>query len=480
MTAIMPEGIVIFWPPNAVVVAALILSRPRYWLWFVSAGMIGEFLADIGHYPIWQIAGFASVNALEATLSAFIVRFVLLRGKSYKDITINLSLGMVGVFLFVSPPIAALCGAAIYAFGDASISYWAFWRVWWFGDAIGLLLITPFLLAWLTRDDSALIHWRTQFFEIAASAAATLLLSAVVFLSPASWPYWTGMPSLLLPLIAYLAIRFGQRGATSALVVIAFTAAFGATNELGAYTHIGTQAETVVVMQEFLLTAAVLAFFLSTSFRQLSIAISDLKHERALLEERVSERTQSLNDAKVRAEILAHTDVLTDINNRRSFIEKVEYINSQAKRFDQPYSIIMLDVDRFKDVNDTYGHEMGDAALTLIGKIMKDTIRTVDIAGRIGGEEFAICLPDTKSEFAAVLAERLRKIVSDTPVTAYGKTVSMTISLGVSTYRDKEDTLGQVLRRADVALYKAKESGRNAVEVALDKQPTTEMSPVLD
>ncbi|WP_139134843.1 sensor domain-containing diguanylate cyclase, partial [Magnetovibrio blakemorei] len=433
-TTIMPEGIAIFWPPNAVIVAALILSRPRHWIWFVGAGIIGEFLADFGHFPIWQIAGFALVNALEATLTAFFIRFVLLRGKSYKDISIDLSLGMVGVFLFVSPPIAALCGAAIYELGDESISYWAFWRVWWFGDAIGLLLITPFLLAWLTRDERALIHWRTQFFEIVASAAATLLLSAVVFLSPASWPYWTGMPSLLLPLIAYLAIRFGQRGATAALVVIAFTAAFGATNELGAFTHIGTQAETVVAMQEFLLTAAILAFFLSTSFRQLSIAIFDLKRERALLEERVRERTQSLSDAKVRAEILAHTDVLTDINNRRSFIEKGEYINKQAKRFGQSYSIIMLDVDRFKDVNDTYGHEMGDAALTLIGNIIKDTIRTVDIAGRIGGEEFAICLPDTKSEFAVVLAERLRTIISETPVIAHGQTVFLTISLGVSTY----------------------------------------------
>ncbi|WP_460018702.1 sensor domain-containing diguanylate cyclase [Magnetospira thiophila] len=463
---IMPEGIASFWPPNAVIIAALILSPTRRWPLFVAAGIASEFLADIGHFPLWQIFGFAMVNAGEALFSSALIRFVVLKGKPFQGLTVNLSLALAVIFLFMATPLAALGGAALYYIGDDTLSYWEFWRVWWFGDAIGLLLITPLLLTWLTQDRQSLFHFRAPLSEFLVAATAILVLSGIVFLSPASWPQWTNTPSLVLPLLAWVALRFGPREAATALVGVAFIAAAGTTNGLGAFAGAGTQAHIVILLQEFLLTAAALSVLLGTAFRQLSLAHSDLRQERNLLEERVKERTRELHDAKQSAEILSRTDGLTKLNNRRAFMDECDEVNSRALRYGHPYSFIMIDLDFFKTVNDNHGHAMGDAALKIVATIIKESIRNLDIAGRLGGEEFAICLPDTSSDAAEILAERLRKTIANTPVTAQGKETSLTASLGVSTFQAEDKEFETVLNRADSALYKAKDSGRNAVVVA--------------
>jgi len=158
---------------------------------------------------------------------------------------------------------------------------------------------------------------------------------------------------------------------------------------------------------------------------------------------------------------LSTTDPLTGIKNRRSFFESSEKFFKLARRKGLALSIIMLDIDFFKKVNDTYGHIVGDEILKFISKIIEKELRDSDIFARYGGEEFIILLPDTDIEGAFKTANKLRKIVEDTPYEGDVE-VSITISLGVAQL-ENEKIFNDLIKKADKALYKAKDSGRNIV-----------------
>ncbi len=180
------------------------------------------------------------------------------------------------------------------------------------------------------------------------------------------------------------------------------------------------------------------------------------------LESKVNERTRELVEARKQAEVLARTDELTGLHNRRSFLYQGNGIQKQANRNKSVYAIIMLDIDFFKKINDTYGHGIGDEAIKAVGKKIEGIIRETDIAGRIGGEEFSVILPETDSEMAITLAEKLRLGFTEIAVSAANVTVKLTASLGVADSK-QNPSLEDVMARADSALYKAKHQGRNRV-----------------
>lgn len=184
------------------------------------------------------------------------------------------------------------------------------------------------------------------------------------------------------------------------------------------------------------------------------------KAEQALAASRLE-----LEKEKRKAEELARTDPLTGLKNRRAFFEAGGNIGEHAQRYKHSYSVIMIDVDHFKYINDTYGHSTGDKALVIIAETIVQVIRTVDIPGRIGGEEFAIVLPETSIKEALKLAERLRIAFANSVLQSGDKTVKFTASLGVSENDTHRTSLESVLKHADKALYKAKEKGRNQVVV---------------
>jgi diguanylate cyclase (GGDEF)-like protein len=125
----------------------------------------------------------------------------------------------------------------------------------------------------------------------------------------------------------------------------------------------------------------------------------------------------------------------------------------------------MLDIDEFKKVNDSYGHEAGDLALQQVAAVTKSSLREIDLLGRMGGEEFAALLPNTSLEEAILSAERVRQIIANTPFVTPGQdlSISITISVGVATITDQMSGVGDLLRNADAALYRAKHNGRNCV-----------------
>jgi diguanylate cyclase (GGDEF)-like protein/PAS domain S-box-containing protein len=160
----------------------------------------------------------------------------------------------------------------------------------------------------------------------------------------------------------------------------------------------------------------------------------------------------------------AHQDYLTGLCNRRYFLELGELELSRTQRYGNALCLLMLDIDHFKSINDSHGHKAGDKVLQTFGKVCQETLRDVDIVGRLGGEEFAILLPQTGLEKAVEAAERLRDIIGGTDVMlAAGLPLRFTVSIGVTLLKGNDVNIDMLLDQADKALYEAKQTGRNKV-----------------
>lgn len=160
---------------------------------------------------------------------------------------------------------------------------------------------------------------------------------------------------------------------------------------------------------------------------------------------------------------MAITDSLTNLNNRRHFFQLGEYEFKRARRNARPMAVLMMDIDYFKRVNDTFGHAVGDQVLRTVADICLTIVREVDIPGRYGGEEFVVLLPESDLDGAHVVASRLREAVEDSPILTERGTVQVTISIGIAEISDRHEDLDVLLDEADQALYIAKMQGRNRV-----------------
>ena len=162
-------------------------------------------------------------------------------------------------------------------------------------------------------------------------------------------------------------------------------------------------------------------------------------------------------------EKIAITDSLTDVHTRRHLMERLQEELSRSKARKIKMSVLMIDVDHFKSFNDQYGHLTGDQILRKMAQILKENIREIDIAGRFGGEEFCVLLPDTDRDGAQYAAERIRQATEKTAIEAYDNTVKATVSIGLATFPKDGQNIDELIEKADQALYQAKQSGRNRV-----------------
>lgn len=176
----------------------------------------------------------------------------------------------------------------------------------------------------------------------------------------------------------------------------------------------------------------------------------------------------SLERARLFQEVqsLAHTDPLTGLQNRRSLFELGRVELARARRMNRPFCCMMLDVDHFKQVNDTYGHPVGDQVLREFADRCKISVREMDLIGRYGGEELIVLLPETDRETAMQVAERLRAAVAATPIKILDAEIAVTVSIGVATQDENTNQLETLIARADQAMYIAKHRGRNQVAIS--------------
>jgi diguanylate cyclase (GGDEF)-like protein len=201
-----------------------------------------------------------------------------------------------------------------------------------------------------------------------------------------------------------------------------------------------------------------------------ALSINRSVRDAILSHQRVLQLTQDLNSVLVseralREEVkqLSLTDELTGIFNRRGITENLEVEVARSRRLGTPLSLLMLDIDRFKPINDTFGHATGDEVIRTVAQALKKELRETDVLGRFGGDEFIVVLPALELEGAIAAAHRLRQSVQFSAIEMLARGVSITISVGVATCRPTDSTV-HLMSRADGALYAAKENGRNRIE----------------
>lgn len=190
------------------------------------------------------------------------------------------------------------------------------------------------------------------------------------------------------------------------------------------------------------------------------------------LERLVGERTLDLEEALRQVTHLARTDPLTGLLNRRAFTEHAQVALTSAKRHGRHTGVVMCDLDHFKSLNDTYGHQAGDVVLVATANAIRTCVRESDILARFGGEEFIILLTETTPERVRDVGERYRTAVRDLPITDLvpSKQTPQTVSVGIALFPGHAASLDELIRAADDALYKAKDAGRDQVCIALGRE----------
>lgn len=200
---------------------------------------------------------------------------------------------------------------------------------------------------------------------------------------------------------------------------------------------------------------------LATKYRKLLAEFQKLESEYEK-----TKRTLEIREIEVRAILaqaheLANTDVLTFLPNRRKIISTLQEEVIRSNRYDTPLAVSILDIDHFKNVNDTYGHTAGDQVLRSVAACLRTQIRHPDTIGRYGGEEFLIVLPNSEMQAAAEQASRLCQQIRNFRIDVNEQVTSVTISIGVAQFKVGQETWDELLHRADTALYQAKEKGRD-------------------
>ena len=464
----MSEGIAIFWLPNGILLAALLLAPRRDWPLYLLAAGAAEIAADLPTFTLLQALGFAFINLFECLLAAWLLQRVA------RPFTLDRlrHVTLFGLILVFASGLAALLGASIYSLSvPTTTSFWDFWTIWWLGDGMGVLLVTPLVLGWTQGPSRPLEQGRPL--EAAALLALTLLFTIWIF-SQVATDSFPRRPFLLFPLPLWAAVRFGLRGAATVVLLIAAIAITAALNDVGPLLA-ATPADTVLLLQEYLAVLAFSSLALAALLRELRATHAELDRLNRELEARVETRTQELQETNRRLEELASIDPLTGASNRRHFMELAKVEISRAKRLGLPLSVIMLDIDFFKSVNDRFGHEAGDKVLVALAATIHATLRAGDIFARLGGEEFIVMLPGQGLPEAFQMAERLRVLIARTEVPDCPARI--TVSAGLADLGNDAEEIGDLLRRADQGLYQAKNQGRNQVCLGQAAPPDKQAGP---
>jgi diguanylate cyclase (GGDEF)-like protein len=291
-------------------------------------------------------------------------------------------------------------------------------------------------------------------------AAGTLWALAAFALFPAGGPEERAALVMLLAGLCAGSVSFFS---SSPLASMAFYLPFMTTLLIQATTFATPQSPVLPLAIAVFIACALL--FTRTSWLQFVENVRVLVDRDRLLQE-AKQSGEQLELMLSRMSDLAMVDELTGLKNRRSFFDDIEPVIAGMRRRGRPVAVALLDLDHFKEINDTHGHAVGDDALREVSRRISDTLRQEQIVGRIGGEEFVVLLPDTSPGQALVAIERVRKAIGETPLfTVQGVPVGITVSGGIAPLADGM-TVPVALQQADKAMYRAKALGRNRVEVS--------------
>ncbi len=442
-------NIATLWPPNGMLVAALLLSAPRRWKDVLIAGAIGSLAANLFNGSTMLAASSITVaNLVEALVAASIIRWQTGRRVLFQHSTDV-------VVLIVASITAALIAGALSATSAKLLSHAPFTTIfikWVLGDVLGLLVVMP--IAVIAHD--LVKHGPDRMLSLRTQGEAALLLGAVCGVSFAVFaPNVPPIQFLVMPTVLLASFRLGPLGAALSTSIVAIIGSLGTV--LAAKAGASTPDEVTLRVFNFQLNLAVL--FLT------ALPIGSAMAQRVTLEHDLMEEKERADRFAKDMASLANIDDLTGLATRRFFLDQLDMMAATARRQKQPLTLAMIDIDHFKPINDKFGHAVGDAVLMAIGAACRSAVRSEDVIGRLGGEEFAMLMPLTDQEAAFRMVDRLREAVAAIAIpTNEGRTVSVTISIGMAMFADQQ--IDRLLLDADRALYLAKERGRNRIVLA--------------
>jgi diguanylate cyclase len=436
------------WIPNGILLAAL-LARADRALALFGAGAAASFAANLAtEHGIAASLIVTAGNMAEVGVAAWAIRRWAGSGFLFTRVA-----GAVR-FTLIAGLLAPAVGATVAAAGLAALDseFLDVWGRWFVGDALGLLIITPILVIldarWRQGADAVLAARPRG--EVAGLLAGTLASAAIVFAIPAEAALF-----LLLPLVLVATFRMGPFGAAAACVIIAGVGVWETVHGHGPVALFdGPEPMRILYFQLFL---GVL--FLS------ALPVAAALSERQALSAELAAAFDAARSAAASFYDQASTDELTGVATRRRFLERLREEVAAARVRGTDLALLVLDVDHFKAINDAHGHPAGDQMLRTIADTCREATRGRDLVGRLGGEEFAVLMPDATAEGAAAVSERLRLAVAAARIDAgNGVTMRATVSLGLATLRGQDGD--RLLSDADRALYAAKRAGRNRLTIA--------------
>lgn len=409
------------WPCTGIAIAAMLIYGYRVW----PGILVGAFFVNLltaGN--VETSLGISVGNTLEGLAGCYLVsRFA--RGKEAfaraQDIfSFALLAGAAATAVSATIGVATLAAGGFAAWRD----FGAIWSTWWMGDGVGAVIVTPLLLLW--RENPKWGWNREQSFELAAMftgmvGTAWLVFGGIFHAELKNYP----LEYLCIPFLIWAAFRFGSREAATAICALAGIAAWGTLHGFGPFAR-ETHNTSLLLMQAFMGIMTVTTLALAAE---------------------VSEHRRSVEEVKS----LAVSDPLTGLANYRQVVDALENEIKRYGRSERPFVVLLLDLDGLKKINDAFGHIVGSRALCRLADMLRLYSREMDTAGRYGGDEFVLILPETDPEAARIVAQRISKRLAED-----GETPKIFVSIGMAVFPDDGETLNEILAAADRDLYREK------------------------
>jgi diguanylate cyclase (GGDEF)-like protein len=437
LVAIPPGYATAVWPPSGIALASVLLLGNRTWpgIW-LGASLVNVTVQSSLVAATLMGAG----NTLEALAGAALVRaFIGLPGPFRRGEDVVKFVAIAAVSATIAATVAAAPLAFVHSLESPEL-LWNWWT-WWQGDTVGIIIVTPLILAWAARPHPA---WTPR--KFAEGSLLVCLLSGVMYAvfgaGMASYIPSVPLTFAILPFVIWSAFRFQQREVATVNALVCAMAVWFTLEGSGPFAQ-GSLNESLLLLLAFMCTVVTTGLVLNAVIEDRRRAVEATQH--LLLEL----REQTIRDS------------LTSLYNRRFLQDYLERELIRAKRERAPLALIMMDLDRFKRINDSAGHQAGDQVLVQVGALLKRHVRGSDIACRYGGEEFAVVLPKTTLESARRRSAEICSAIRREPDRLRG----VTASLGVALYPAHATDAEALLRAADRALYEAKRAGRNQVRI---------------
>jgi diguanylate cyclase (GGDEF)-like protein len=406
------------WPPSGIALAVFLILGPRVW----PGVALGSFLVNITTAgSLWTSAAIAAGNTLEGLAGAYLVLRFANGARCFDRVQDTLK------FAFLAAPISttisSTVGTTALALGGFArwVDYKPIWLTWWLGDQACVLMVGPLLLLWSANFQ---VRWSwPRLAELTVLAVSLAITAEIVFgpFAPRSYP----LEYLAIPFLVWAALRFGPREAATVSVLLAAIAVRGTFDGFGPFA-VGTKNESLLLLQAFMSIVAVMT---------LTLAV--------LTAERMRADEQILS--------LAVTDPLTGLANYRKLIDVLDLEIKRFGRTGRPFSILLLDMDGLKAINDGFGHLVGSRALCRLGHILRVHCRDIDTAGRYGGDEFVLVIPEAGRKQAQQVAQRIQQRVLEDE-----ERPAISVSFGTAVYPRDGETRDELLEAADRALYQMK------------------------